>query len=89
MVNVDRGNEKLCFCSNRIRTLVAMATYSYYRLIMGNVEIYIFFCLDGDIWIFLQKFLLSSPLHFIRLLSNSLNLIGCQGHKNGLFLQKC
>ena len=30
------------FCSNRIRTLVAMATYSFHRLIMGKVEIYIF-----------------------------------------------
>ena len=24
------------FCSGRIRTLVAMATYSFHRLIMGN-----------------------------------------------------
>ena len=26
-------------CSGRIRTLVAMATYSFHRLIMGKVEI--------------------------------------------------
>ena len=32
---------------------------------------------------FLQKCLLLGPLHFIRLLSKSLNLIGCQGHKKG------
>ena len=37
------------FCSNRIRTLVAMATYSSHRLIMGKEEIDNFFCLIGDI----------------------------------------
>ena len=42
-----------------------MATYSSHRLIIGQVEICIFFCLNGDIWdIFLQKCLLSSPLSF-------------------------
>ena len=66
IASIDRGNEKLCFCSNRIRTLVAMATYSYHRLIMGKDEIDNFFCLIGDILIFfLQKCLLSSPLRFI------------------------
>ena len=30
---------KLCFYSGRIRALVAMATYSSRRLIMGKVEI--------------------------------------------------
>ena len=34
-----RGNEKLCFYSGRIRTLFAMATYSFHKLIMGKVEI--------------------------------------------------
>ena len=54
------------FYSGRIRTLVAMATYSSHRLIMGKVEICIFFCLNKDIWnFFLQKCLLSSPLCFI------------------------
>ena len=72
------------FCSNRIRTPVAMATYSSHRLITGKVEICNFFCLNGDIWIFLQKCLLSSSLHFIKLLSKSV-----KGHKRGLFLQKC
>ena len=52
------------FYSGQIRTLVAMATYSSHRLIMGKVEI--------D----LQKYLLSSPPCFIRLLYKSLNLIG-------------
>ena len=37
------------FCSSRIRTLVAMATYSSHRLIMGKGEIDNFFCLIGDI----------------------------------------
>ena len=74
------------FYSGRIRTLVAMATYSSHRLIMGREEIDIFFCLIGDIWIFLQKCLLSSPLRFIGLLSKSVNLIGCRGDKKGQFL---
>ena len=65
------------YYSGRIRTLVAMATYSSHRLIMGKEEIDNFFCLIGDIWkIFLQKCLLSSPACFIRLLSKLLILIG-------------
>ena len=41
---------KLCFFySSRIRTLVAMATYSSHRLIMGKLEIDSFCCLTGDI----------------------------------------
>ena len=40
---------KLCFYSGRIRTLVAMATYSSHRLIMGKVEIDSFCCLTGDV----------------------------------------
>ena len=35
--------------SGRIRTLVAMATYSSHRLIMGKLEIDSFCCLTGDI----------------------------------------
>ena len=41
------------FYSNRIRTLVAMATYSSHRLIMGKEEIDNFFYLIGDFWIFI------------------------------------
>ena len=41
--------------SNRIRTLVAMATYNSHRLIIGKEEIDIFFCLIGDIWIFFYR----------------------------------
>ena len=63
-----------------------MATYSSHRLIMGKEEIDNFFCLIGDIWKKkLQKFLLSSPLRFIRLLSKSVNLIGCRRGKKGEF----
>ena len=67
-----------------MRTLVAMATYSFNRLIMGNVEIGNFYCLIGDNRIlFLQKCLLnSSPL------SDSLNLIGCRGNVKSEFSQK-
>ena len=67
-----------------------MATYSSHRLIMGKLEIYHFFCLIGDIWnFFLQECSLSSPLRFIRLLSKSVNLIGCRRGKKGQFSLKC
>ena len=71
------------FHSSRIRTLVAMVTCSFHRLIMGKVELGNFYCLIGDDRIlFLQKCLLNSSPHFIRLLSELLNLIGCQGNIN-------
>ena len=67
-----------------------MATYSSNRLIMGKEEIDYCFCLIGDIWnFFLQKCLLSSPLRFMRLLSKSVNLIGCRRDKKGQFSEKC
>ena len=56
------------FCSNRIRTLVAMATYNSHRLIMGKEEIDNFFLSHwGYFEFFLQirKCLLSSPLRSI------------------------
>ena len=41
--------QKLCFFySGRIRTLVFMAAYILHSLIMGKVEIGIFYCLIGD-----------------------------------------
>ena len=49
------GHKPLQICvfySGGIRTLVAMATYSSHRLIMGIEEIDNFFCLIGDIWNF-------------------------------------
>ena len=74
---------KLCFYSGWIRTLVAMATYSFHRLIMGKVEIGKFYYLIGDNRIlFLQKCLLNSSPHFIRLLSELLNLSSCRGNIN-------
>ena len=42
-------------CSSRIRTLIAMATFSSHRLIMGKEEIDNFFCLIGEIWIFFTE----------------------------------
>ena len=58
------------FYSGRIRTLVAMATYSFHRLMMGKAENGNFYCLIGDNRIlFLQKCLLNKSSHFIRLLS--------------------
>ena len=61
-----------------------MATFSSHRLIMGKVEI------DNFIFGFvLQKCLLSIPLRFIRLLSKSVNLIGCRAAKRVNFCKKC
>ena len=60
-----------------------MATYSVHRLIMGKVEIGNVYCDIGDNRIlFLQKCLLNISPHFIRLLSELLNLIGCRGSIN-------
>ena len=62
------------FYSGQIRTLVAMATYCFHRLTFGN-----FYCFIVDNRIlFLQKCLLNSSAHFVRLLSELLNLIGCR-----------
>ena len=66
-----------------------MATYSPHRLIMGKVEIGNFYCLIGDNRIlFLQKCLLNSSPHFIRLLSELPYLIGCWGNINSYFSKK-
>ena len=53
--SIGRGTNNCVFCSGRIRTVVAMATYSSLRLIMGKEEIDNFFCLYGDIWNFLYR----------------------------------
>ena len=53
------------FYSGRIKTVVAMATYSSHRLIMGKVKIDNFCQVIGDIDFFLQKYLLSNPPCFI------------------------
>ena len=71
------------FYSGWIRTLVAMAAYSFHRLIVGKVEIGNFCCLIGDNRIlFLQNCLLNSSSHFIKLLLELLNVIGFQGNIN-------
>ena len=92
MSSIGRGNEKLCFLfqSDKNSGCYGNLKFPYtYNGKSGNLYI-LFFSLNEDIWIlFLQKCLLISPLHFIRLLIKSMNLIGCQGHKKGLFSQKC
>ena len=86
MLRTLASTKVVFFYSGRIRTLVAMATYSFHRLIMGKEEIDNFFCPIEDIWnLFLQKCLLSCPLRIIRLLSKSVNLIGCWRGKKGQF----
>ena len=86
MLRTLASTKVVFFYSSRIRTLVAMATYSSHRLIMGKEEVDNFFCLIVDIWKKnLQKCLLSSLLHFIRFLSKSVDLIGCLRGKKGQF----
>ena len=86
IASIGRGNKKLCFCSDRIRTLVAMATYSSHGLIMGKRGNWQYFLSHwGYLEFFLQKCLLSSPHHFIWFLFKSVNLIGCPGGKKGQF----
>ena len=66
-----------------------MATYSFNRLIMGKEEIGNFYCLIRDNRnLFLQKCLLNSFSTVIRLLSDSLNLIGCRGNIKSEFSKK-
>ena len=66
-----------------------MATYIFNRLIMGKVEIGNFYRLIWDNRIlFLQKCLLNSSPHFIRLLLELLNLIGCQSNINSYLSKK-
>ena len=50
MANMRRTlpSTNLRFYFGRIRTLVAMATYSFHRLIMGKVKIGNFYCLIRD-----------------------------------------
>ena len=58
IASIGRGTNNCVFRSGRIRTLVAMATYSSHRLIMGKEEIDNFFCLTGDIWIFFTEMII-------------------------------
>ena len=63
-----------------MRTLVAMATYSFNRLIMGKVEIGNFYCLIGD------------NKSFNRLIMGKVeigNFYCLIGDNRILFLQKC
>ena len=74
------------FCSNWIRTLVAMVSYSCHWLIMGKVEIGIYCYLTADT--LTKKCSLSSPLPTIWILSKRLNLFGCYGNQKAKFAKK-
>ena len=57
---MGRGNESLCFFYfDRIRTLVAMATYASHRLIMEKSENYLFLmsCLRYLNFVFAEMFI--------------------------------
>ena len=84
--HIGGGNEKLFFCSNRSRTLIAMVAYSSHRLIyiMGKEKNNHFFLSHWEYFdFFLHKCILSSFLSYIWLLSKSVNLIGCRGGEKG------
>ena len=72
------------FYSGRIRTLVAMATSVFHRLIFGKVNIDNIFWFNGRYLevIFTEIF---SQSRFIWHLSKLLNVIGFQGDKKGKF----
>ena len=53
---------------------------------MGKEEIQDFFCLVGDSLNFFYRNVMGSSLRFVRLLSKSVNSIGCLGGKKGQFL---
>ena len=75
-----------CCCSS---TLVAVATSNFHRLIMGKVEIGIYFCVTADtLTKVLQKCSWSSLLQTTSILSKSLILIGCHGNRNVNFRKK-
>ena len=77
--------EYVFYCCCRC-TFLAMATKSFHRLIMGKVEIGIYFCVTGDILTnVLQKCSCSSLLQTIWILSKSLILIGCHDNWNVKF----
>ena len=65
-----------------------MATYSFHRHIMEEVKIGNFYLIGVNRILFLQICLLKSSPHFIRLLSELLNLIGCHGNINSYFFRK-
>ena len=66
-----------------------MATLSFHRLIMGKVEIGIYFCVTAHVLKkVLQKCFWSSPLSTILILSKSLILIGCHGNQKAKCLKK-
>ena len=68
---------------------VVMATLSFHRLIMGKVEIGIYFCVTADILKkVLQKCYWSSPLLTIWILFKSLILIGDHGNQKAKFSKK-
>ena len=64
MLRTLASTKVVFFYSGWIRTLVAMATYSSNRLIMGKEEIDIFFCLIGDIWIFFTEMFIEKSSMF-------------------------
>ena len=66
--------------------MVAMATYSSHRLIMGKEEIDHCFFLIVDICIFYRNvYSVVLYVSYDLKLSKSVNLIGCRGGKKGRF----
>ena len=80
------GTNNCVFCSNWIRTLVAMLPLTYN---LGKVEIGLYCYLTADILTkVLQKCSLSSPLPNVCIVSEPLNVIDCHGNQKAKFVEK-
>ena len=73
------------FCSVRIRTFVAMASYIFHKLIVGKVVIDNFSCLNGDIRICFTEVCIEHSSVFHMNFVHISHLIGCQGDIQGHF----
>ena len=80
---------KLCFLLSLPMCFRCFGNLKFHSLIIGKVEIGIYFCVTADILKnVLQKCFCSSPLPIIWILSKSLILIGCHGNRNATFSKK-
>ena len=76
------------FYSGRIRTLVALATYSSHSLIIGKVEIETVFSVSLEIFeFFFHRYVYWVVLHVSYAFCPNLKLIGCRGDMKGKFLK--
>ena len=79
----------MCFLWSFPMCFRCYGNLKFLRLIMGKVEIGIYFCVTADVLKkVLQKCFWSSPLPTTWILSKALILIGCHGNRKALFSKK-